>query len=191
MPIRPIVTIGHPALRAATALLSKAQLASELMQTLIDDLIETMHHANGAGLAANQIGESFRLCAIHVQDNPRYPYKPRIPLTVLVNPQLEFLTEDRFAVYEGCLSVPRMRGEVTRVSHVRVRAWDRFGADVTMDVRGLSAGTFQHEVDHLDGLLFTDRLTSPSTLCSLESFETFVYPGFLKHVHAIVARYGS
>ena len=121
MTVREIVHIGHPVLRAEAALVDPADV-----HDLIDDLIDTMRAANGAGLAANQIGEAVQVCVIEVRrDNPRYPYKPEIPLTVLINPVIESLTTETFANYEGCLSVPGLRGIVDRsveVACVRSRA---------------------------------------------------------------------
>src|SRR5436305_1448803 len=109
-----------------------------------------MVEANGAGLAANQVYEPVQICAIWVKDNPRYPYKPNVPLTILVNPTIELLTDDTFVNYEGCLSVPNLRGEVKRVTHIRVRAWDREGNAIDREAKGLTAGTYQHEADHVD-----------------------------------------
>jgi peptide deformylase len=154
-------------------------------------MIETMHDANGAGLAANQVYESVRICVMHVQNNPRYPYKPSLPLTVLVNPELEYVGEESFDVYEGCLSVPALRGEVRRHARLRVRALGQGGEALDFAVCGLTAGTFQHEVDHLDGKLFTDRLTSPATLCTWADFERHHQVAFIAHAKSIVAHYGS
>src|SRR5438445_632937 len=146
MAIRKIATVGHPVLRELTRKVTKEELAAATMQGFIDDLVETMHDANGAGLAANQIHEPIRVCAIEVRNNPRYPYKPNYPLTILVNPELTPTTNDTFLNYEGCLSVPNLRGEVKRFCGVRVRAWDRYGEPLDFEVKGLTAGTFQHEV---------------------------------------------
>src|SRR5262245_7828399 len=128
MAIRKIATIGHPVLRQAARKVTLDELRSPKLQTFIDDLVETMHDANGAGLAANQIHEPIRICAIEVRDNPRYPYKPNYPLTILVNPEVTPTTEETFLNYEGCLSVPNLRGEVRRFTAARVRAWDRNGS---------------------------------------------------------------
>ena len=99
-----------------------------------------------------------RVCVIEVKKNPRYPYKPDIPLTVLINPKITFLTKKRISVYEGCLSVPNLRGQVERCPEIKVEGLDRNGESVNFISKGISAGTFQHELDHLDGLLFTDHL---------------------------------
>src|SRR5579859_3034924 len=106
MAIRKIATIGHPILRQVSREVSRGELSSPAVQTFIDDLIETMRDANGAGLAANQIYEPIQICAIAIENNPRYPYKPNWPLTVLVNPEVVPLTDETFLNYEGCLSVP-------------------------------------------------------------------------------------
>lgn len=186
-----IATIGHPVLRETARPLTRAELADPLMQTFIDDLIETMRDASGAGLAANQVYRPIQVCAIEVRDNPRYPYKPNIPLTVLVNPVVEPIGEERFANYEGCLSVPDLRGEVSRFVEVRVRAWDRQGGEVDRVVRGLSAGTYQHEIDHLRGKLFVDRVEDTSTLCTWKEFERHRQPAFVERARELVRRYGS
>lgn len=190
MTIRKIATVGNPVLRQVAHKLGKGQLLSPSMQTFIDDLVETMRDANGAGLAANQIYEPLQICAIAIDNNPRYPYKPNWPLTILVNPEIVPLTDETFMNYEGCLSVPNLRGEVPRATHVRVRAWDREGEDLDFEVKGLTAGTFQHEVDHLQGKLFLDRLVDTHSLCTWADFERFHQAEFVARAKAIVAKYG-
>jgi peptide deformylase len=191
MPIRKIAQIGHPILRAPAREVTRAELAAPATQQLIDDLIETMRDASGAGLAATQIHEPLRICAIEVNDNPRYPYKPNIPLTILVNPHLEPVGDETFENYEGCLSVPNLRGRVRRHVTLRVRAWDRDGHEIDETVRGLKAGTFQHEVDHLDGVLFLDRVTDPTSLCTWTEFERHHRDAFVAEITRFVARVGS
>jgi peptide deformylase len=191
MALRKIATIGHPVLRAPAKALTRDELASARVQGLIDDMVETMRVANGAGIAAPQVHEPARICVVEVDKNPRYPYKPDWPLTVLVNPVVEATTEETFMNFEGCLSVPNLRGEVPRFAGVRVRAWDRAGAEVAFDVLGLTAGTFQHEVDHLDGKLFVDRITDTRSLCTWADFERFHMSAFAARARALVARFGS
>jgi peptide deformylase len=162
------------------------------MQRLVDDLVDTMRDANGAGLAANQVGVPVRVCVIEVRPgNPRYPYKPEIPLTVVANPVLEVLGTETFASYEGCLSVPDLRGVVDRAVEVRVTGLDRQCEPLDRVVRGLSAGTFQHEADHLDGRLFLDRVTDTRTLCTWAEFRERYEPDFTRRASALVARFGS
>ncbi len=191
MAIRKIATLGHPVLREVARKLTREELASPTIQTFIDDLVETMHDANGAGLAANQVYEPIRICAIEVRNNPRYPYKPNFPLTILVNPEVVPTTDDTFMNYEGCLSVPNLRGEVRRFTGVKVRAWDRHGKDVELDVKGLTAGTFQHEVDHLDGKVFLDRVEDTRSLATWADFERHHMAAFVERAKALVAKFGS
>lgn len=189
MAIRKIAQLGHPILRSKAREVSRDALASPAFQALIDDLVETMRDANGAGLAAPQIHEPVRLCAIEVNDNPRYPYKPKIPLTVLVNPRVEPLTEETFENYEGCLSVPNLRGIVHRVAVVRVTALDRHGNALDQVCKGFTAGTMQHEIDHLDGMLFLDRVQDTRTLSTWGEFDRFHRAAFLEKAEAIKAKY--
>ncbi len=191
MQIRKIAQIGHPILRTPARPLSREELQSPRLQELIDDLIATMHDADGAGLAAPQIYEPLQLCAIEVGNNPRYPYKPKIPLTVLVNPVLTPTTPETFSNFEGCLSVPNLRGRVERSLSVRVQAWDRHGQELDFVARGISAGTFQHEVDHLNATLFLDRVHDPRSLCTWQEFERHHRAQFIAEVQAIVAKWGS
>ncbi len=191
MALRKIATVGHPILRTVARPLSDDEILSPKTQSFIDDLVETMHDANGAGLAATQIFEPIRVCAIHVNNNPRYPYKPNVPLTVLVNPVLEKLSEETFDNYEGCLSVPNLRGVVPRSVHVRVTAKDRTGKALSFEVKGLTAGTFQHELDHLDGLLFLDRVVDTKTLATWADFDRFHSAAFADRARALVARFGG
>ncbi|MGD9704677.1 MAG: peptide deformylase [Acidimicrobiia bacterium] len=191
MTVREIVTVGHPVLRERARELSLDELASSEVQALIDDLVDTMRDANGAGLAANQIGVALRVATIEVGDNPRYPYKPRIPLTIVVNPVIEPLDAELVEINEGCLSVPNLRGNLLRHVNVRVRYLDRHGVAHDEVKRGLTAGTFQHECDHLDGVLFLDRVTDPRTFTTWEQFERFHRADFVERITRFVERVGS
>jgi peptide deformylase len=186
-----IATIGHPVLRQRARELTRDELASADTQRFIDDLVETMHDANGAGIAANQVHEPIRICVVEIADNPRYPYKPNWPLTILVNPVVEPTTDETFLNFEGCLSVPNLRGQVPRFTGVRVRAWDRAGREVDREIKGLMAGTFQHEVDHLDGTLFVDRVVDTRSLCTWAEFDRFYKDAFVERAKALIARFGS
>jgi peptide deformylase len=189
---RPIVDIGNPVLRERAREVTLDELGSDEVQRLIDDLIETKRAANGAGLAANQVAETLRIAVVEVTEgNPRYPYKPPIPLIVLVNPVIEPLDDEVAYINEGCLSVPNLRGEVPRHLSVAVRYLDREGREHEEVRRGLTAGTFQHEVDHLDGTLFLDRVVDPTTLTTWAEFERFHRDAFLERAARIVERFGS
>ena len=171
MTILKIATIGHPVLREKARPLSPEELASPQWQRFIDDLIETMRDADGAGLAANQVHVPVRICAIEVRaDNPRYPEKEPIPLTIMVNPVLTPQGDDMHESYEGCLSVPDLRGKVARYKRLHVEYLDRHGTPHSLDVSGIKAVTYQHECDHLDGKLFVDRVKDRTTLTTWKNY---------------------
>jgi peptide deformylase len=189
---REIVEIGHLVLRERAREVTSDELQSERVQRLIDEMIETMRAADGAGLAANQIGETVRVAVVEVRaGNPRYPYKPPVPLTVIVNPVIEPLDDEVVQINEGCLSVPNLRGEVPRHVSIRLRYLDRDGGEHEEVRRGLTAGTFQHELDHLDGTLFVDRVSDPATLSTWEQFERFHKEAFVERARRLVERVGS
>ncbi len=191
MAILPIRLIGDPVLRTVCRHIGLDELRSDKIQRFIDDLIETMRDANGAGLAAPQVGHPLAIAAVLVSDNPRYPYKPNFPLTVVVNPTLTAIGEASEKLYEGCLSIPNLRGLVSRAMHVQVDALDRHGNPITFDVHGLSAGTFQHEFDHLEGRLFVDRVEDPDTFCTWDNFDRYYKDDFVKRAESIVQQYGG
>lgn len=191
MTIRKIALIGHPVLRKVAEPIPVDQIGSAGVQTLIDDLIETMRDANGAGIAAPQVHESVQVTVIEVGNNPRYPYKPKIPLTVLINPVITPLGEETFRNYEGCLSVPNLRGVVARYARIRLTAFDREGRPIDTTYQGFTAGTMQHECDHLLGKLFVDQ-ADPATFTTWDFFERFHKEHFLETtVKEVVAKYHS
>ncbi len=183
MAIRKIAQMGEPVLRRKADPIDPREIGSTFIQTLIDDMIETMHDADGAGLAAPQVYESLQLCVIEVDKNPRYPQFEPIPLTILINPVVTALVgkngvlsaEDSFQMYEGCLSVPGMRGQVARPRKVRVQALDRAGNTLDFVWESFRAVVVQHETDHLLGTLYVDRV-DPKTLTFLREYERFVPP---------------
>jgi peptide deformylase len=191
MTLRKIAQIGHPVLRDRARAITREELVSPQMQDFIDDLIETMRDANGAGLAATQVYMPVRIFAVEVKDNPRYPYKPQIPLTVLVNPELTPRDEETFENYEGCLSVPNLRGVVRRHVNMRVTALDRHGNAIDRETHGLEAATFQHELDHLDGVLFVDRVEDPTTFSTWAEFDRHYRDAFVERATELVKRVGS
>jgi len=192
MSVLKITKVGDPVLRQRCRELSLEELRSPEIQQLIDDMIETTRAAGGAGIAANQVGETVRIAVAEVRPNhPRYPYKPPIPLTVFVNPVIEPLDDETVEINEGCLSIPDLRGTVDRYLNVRVRYLDRDGTEHDEIKRGLTAGTFQHEVDHLDGILLLDRVRDPKTFTTWDEFNRHHRDAFVAHAEAIVARVGS
>ena len=160
-------------LRERAARSTPTELRSEV-QGLIDDMIETMRAAGGAGLAANQVGEPApHRSSSRSTDNPRYPYKPPIPLTVIVNPVIEPVGDETVPINEGCLSVPGPARRRSSASSRSASATSTATATTHEELRrGPDApGTFQHEVDHLDGVLFLDRVTDPTTFTTWEQFD--------------------
>jgi peptide deformylase len=188
---REVVPIGDPVLRQRSRELSAEEIASAEIQQLIDDLIETKRATHGAGIAANQVGEPVRVAIVEVEEgNPRYPYKPPIPLTVIINPTIEPLGDETIEINEGCLSVPDLRGSLPRHLEIRVRYLGRDGTEHDEVKRGLTAGTFQHEVDHLDGTLFVDR-ADPRTFATWEQFDRHQRDEFVRRVERLTEELGS
>ena len=185
-----ITQIGNPILREICVEVPEDRIADDDVQAFIDDLIETKRNAHGAGIAAPQVGEPFRIFVVEVSKNPRYPYKPEAPLTVCINPTLTFLTEERYENYEGCLSIPDLRGKVPRCPHIRVEALDRHGNPFSIEVKGITAGTFQHEYDHIDGILFPDR-ADPKTFSTWAEFKQRYEDDVRADVKEIVANWGE
>ena len=158
MAIRPVLKMGHPLLRQV-ALPVTAFGTRELLE-LVRDMDDTMRALNGAGLAAPQIGVSLRVVIFEVTRNPRYPDAGEVPYTVLINPELTPLGDDTEDGWEGCLSVPGLRGLVPRYRRLRYRGYDANGLPIDRSVEGFHARVVQHEVDHLDGILYPMRLRS-------------------------------
>ena len=155
MAVRPVLKMGEPLLRQVAAPVQRfdAELAA-----LVADMNDTMRALNGAGLAAPQIGVSLRVVIFEVNSNPRYPDVAPIPYTVLVNPELTPLGESEEQGWEGCLSVPGLRGLVPRFARLRYQGFDLEGAAIDRTVEGFHARVVQHEVDHLDGILYPQRI---------------------------------
>jgi peptide deformylase len=155
MAVRPVLKMGEPLLRAVAQPVARfdAQLAA-----LVADMDDTMRALSGAGIAAPQIGVSARVVIFELKDNPRYPHIQPVPYTVLVNPLLTPLTDEEAEGWEGCLSVPGLRGLVPRVTRLRYSGFDLAGEPLERTVEGFHARVVQHEVDHLDGILFPQRV---------------------------------
>lgn len=159
MTVREILKMGDPRLlRMAEPV---REFGTAELDALIVDMFDTMHAANGAGLAAPQIGVPLRVVLFGITANPRYPEAPPIPETLLINPRLTPLGEEHQTGWEGCLSVPGLRGEVRRWRRLQCEAVDSDGRPLRRTVEGFEARVIQHECDHLDGVLFPDRLVSP------------------------------
>jgi len=162
--------MGHPVLQQVAAPVEHFGTAS--LRALVADMDDTMRARNGAGIAAPQIGVALRVVIFEVTRNPRYPQAEPVPYTVLINPVLEPLGTEREEAWEGCLSVPGMRGVVARHSRLRYRGFDVEGNVIDREVTGFRARVVQHEVDHLDGILYPMRVTD----MRLFGFEEELFP---------------
>jgi peptide deformylase len=162
--------MGHPVLQQVAAPVE--QFGTAALRALVADMDDTMRARNGAGIAAPQIGVSSRVVIFEVTHNPRYPQAEPVPYTVLINPVLEPLGTEREEAWEGCLSVPGMRGVVARHSRLRYRGFDVEGNVIDREVTGFHARVVQHEVDHLDGILYPMRVTD----MRLFGFEEELFP---------------
>jgi peptide deformylase len=170
MAILKVARLGHPVLRAGARPLSTKEAASRDVQRFIADMVETMRDYNGVGLAAVQVYEAIQLAVLEVNDNPRYPEKPAVPLSVLINPRIEPLSQETEEDWEGCLSVPDLRGKVPRYAKIHVRALDQNGAELDFVATGFHARVIQHEFDHLNGKVYLDRMNGLSTLTHLQEY---------------------
>jgi len=172
MAVREILKMGDPRLLRVAQKVEKFD--SDALHLLVTDLLDTMRAANGAGLAAPQIGVDLQVVIFGSdQRNPRYPDRPLVPRTVLVNPTITPLGEDQESDWEGCLSVPGVRGVVPRWARIRYTGWDAFGDPIDRTVDGFHARVVQHECDHLWGKLYPMRMTDFSQF----GFTEILFPG--------------
>ncbi len=171
MSILKVARMGHPVLREKARAIERADIARPVVQKLIDDMIETMVEYHGVGLAAPQVHESLRLfvAALGSGDDGDDRTEP----VAFINPEITPVGPETVEDWEGCLSIPDVRGKVPRAREVRVRASDRHGARIELRASNFSARVVQHETDHLDGILFFDRMTSFKTLAFLEEYSRY------------------
>ena len=170
MAVREVLRMGHPVLRERSR---PVEDFGPGLQELVQDMKDTMAAKNGAGLAAPQIGVSRRVVIFGVQKNSRYPDAEEVPFTVLVNPKITLLTREVEESWEGCLSVPGMRGVVPRYTRLRYSGFDEKGQPFEREATGFHAVVVQHEVDHLDGILYPQRMTDMSRFGFVEE----LFPG--------------
>jgi peptide deformylase len=173
MAILKVARLGHPVLRQPARPVPPEQIQSPEIQRFIDDMVETMREYDGAGLAANQVHALRQIAVIEVQKNPRYPDAPEIPLTVVINPVVTPVVEDKEDGWEGCLSVPDMRGVVPRFTAVRLECLDREGTRVDLVAKDFFARVIQHETDHLNGIVYVDRITDMRTLSHVAEWNRY------------------
>jgi len=164
MAILKVARLGHPVLRQVAKPVPPEEIRSPEVQRLIDDMVETMREYDGAGLAANHVHTLRAIAVIEVLANPRYPDAPHIPLTVVINPVVTPIGEETEDGWEGCLSVPDLRGVVPRYRSVRLECYDRDAQKVSLIAKDFFARVIQHESDHLRGTVYLDRMRDFSTL---------------------------
>jgi peptide deformylase len=169
--------MGHPVLRAKAQPIDPTEIASPQIQQLIDDMFETMREYSGIGLAAPQVHQSLRLFVAGIRPGPSEPTHlggdDDMPLVVLINPEIVPAGDLVEPGWEGCLSIPDVRGLVPRAVDIRVEAYDRLGRKITLNAHGLPARVVQHETDHLDGVLFFDRMRSLKTLTFMDEYQRY------------------
>jgi len=170
MSILKVARMGHPVLRGKARALDRTEIKSTAMQKLIDDMIETMGEYHGVGLAAPQIHEGVRLFVAALEvDEQGTGVEP----VTLINPEITPLGKDTVEDWEGCLSIPDIRGLVSRAREIRVRAFDRHGERIEIHAHDFPARVIQHETDHLDGVLFVDRMRSFESLTFLDEYSRY------------------
>ncbi|OUL28958.1 peptide deformylase [Nostoc sp. T09] len=165
----PIIQLGNPILRQQATLIDNIQ--DQDIQNLIDDLLATVAQANGVGIAAPQIAESYRLFIVASRPNPRYPNAPEMAPTAMINPKIIAHSTEVVKGWEGCLSVPGIRGFVPRYQAIEVEYTDRNGKLQQQELTDFVARIFQHEYDHLDGIVFVDRLESNQDMITEQEYQ--------------------
>lgn len=172
--IKPICRMGNPILRILAQEVSKDEIKSDHFSRLIEDLKDSMKHYGGIGIAAPQIGLSKQVCVIELQGINRYGQEINLPFTVFINPKIEFLTDELQGFWEGCLSVPGLRGFVERPKKIRVSYLDEKAQEKVIEADGFLATVLQHELDHLFGKLYIDRIKDTSLLSYQEEYDQFI-----------------
>jgi peptide deformylase len=169
MSILKVARMGHPVLRERARPLEKSDIRGAVVQKLIDDMIDTMHEYHGVGLAGPQVHEGLRLFVALLEEDP----DSKTDATVVINPQIVPNTPAMEEGWEGCLSIPDIRGRVPRHTDITVRALDREGRTLELLLKNFAARVAQHETDHLDGVLFFDRMKSMQTLTYLDEYSRY------------------
>lgn len=173
MALLKVAHLGNPVLRKKSRFLTPEEIKSPKMQAFIDDMVETMREYDGVGLAAPQVHQNISLIVFEVAGDPRGPADGSIPLTVLANVEIVSSGKTKETEWEGCLSVPDLRGRVTRPTSIEVKAMDRHGKALKFKATGFHARVIQHENDHCEGKVFLDRMDDLSTLTFLREFERY------------------
>ncbi len=168
-----VARLGHPVIRTPALAVDPAQINTHDFQRLLDDMVETMREYVGVGLAAPQVHLSLQVAVLEVERHPRYPDAPSVPLTFLINPEVTITDRAAIDEWEGCLSVPEMRGVTPRYRELRVKALGRDGAPLDFVARDFHARVIQHETDHLRGEVYLDRMRDLRTLAYLAEWQRF------------------
>lgn len=177
MAVHRILRMGHPNLRRQADVIDPAAIHSDAFERLLTDMVDTLRDYGGIGLAAPQIDVPLRLAIIELPGGPsRYGELAKIPMTVFINPVLTVIDDEAAGYWEGCLSVPGLRGFVARPQHVEVSYLDSEGNSARMTLKGFPATVVQHEFDHLDGRLYIDHITDMSKLVFEDEFARYVVP---------------
>ncbi len=174
MSILNVAKLGNPILRKRAMRVTLEEALAPTFQQFLDDMVETMRELDGVGLAAPQVFQSNRAIVIEsAEANPRYVGSPDLSLIVMLNPKIASASEETIEGWEGCLSLDNLRGKVTRSAKISVNGFNRFMEPMTIDAEGFLAVVFQHEIDHLNGTLFIDRMKDFATLSHVEEYETY------------------
>jgi peptide deformylase len=171
-----VARLGFPSIRTVASPVPIDQIRVHDFQKLIDDMVETMHEYSGVGLAAPQVHLAIQLCVLEVENHPRYPDMPPVPLTVLINPVVTILDSAPVDEWEGCLSIPELRGGVPRFKRLRVTALGRDGEPLEIVAEDFHARVIQHETDHLKGEVYLDRMPDLRLLGFLPEWQRFMLP---------------
>ena len=175
MPKLEIVKIGNPVLREKAQALPQEILKDSKFKTLLKDMVSTMHKMNGVGLAANQVGLGIRLIVLECQSNPRYPKAKSFPLEIWMNPKIIQYSKEKEEGWEGCLSIPGYRGIVPRAKWLTFEAVNPEGKKIRKTVKGFHARVIQHEVDHINGLFYIDRMPHFKNWSHLDEFNQHLH----------------
>ena len=176
MAIREVIKMGHPTLRLKAKELTEAEVKSKWFSALLEDMRDTMNSLGGIGIAAPQINESFQVAIIHLpEDSQRYPELESTSEYIIVNPKITILNDEVQTFWEGCLSVPGLRGQVTRPSKIRIDYYDTDFKEQSIELEEFLATVFQHELDHLFGVLYVDKVVNNSLMYE-EEFVHFHSP---------------
>lgn len=172
--IQPICRMGNPVLRKIASDVNPADIKTEHFTQLVSDLRDSMKHYGGIGIAAPQIGVSLKVCVIELLGLNRYGQEINLPFTVFINPFIEVVSDESMGYWEGCLSVPGLRGFVERAQHIKVKYLDETGKENILEAKGFLATVVQHELDHLFGKLYIDRIKDPTLLTYQEEYDEFI-----------------